>query len=472
MMHISNLSDMMQVVICICVLTPLEIFSRTKERLVGVLFLTGLMLVTSCVPDRQPKPPATPVQQTEVFTIFLTGYELGALKPCGCSGGQLGGLDRRWAVLNSVPRQRRLIVDTGSLVESDSEQDLIKFSILIQAFRLLDYNLVNLTKKDFEIAHNLGLLGNPIVGVISPYGTGEKMAGAFRNQYLLNGKYITISVLTFDVETSPIEWIREVFRRELDQQSVNILIMNRCDDAIISSIAEIGIVDCLVCPSDSDEPRLLANRLDEPRVIGEPNERPLVFSVGRFGRYVCRLDIKAAEAEDRLDLDFHAIAVGEDLKQGPELVRLYEDYQQLVKEANLLEEYPRFVLPNGLKYVGSESCKFCHPYEYQKWSQKSHARAYATLEKIGSQYDPECVICHVVGMEYESGFISEEKTSHLKDVGCENCHGPGSEHIRMPATAKTTQPKSSCLDCHTPETSGEYAGNEQLYLEKIVHWKQ
>jgi len=125
-----------------------------------------------------------------------------------------------------------------------------------------------------------------------------------------------------------------------------------------------------------------------------------------------------------------------------------------------------------LKYVGSRACKPCHEYEYQTWSEKGHAHAYATLEKFGSQYDPECIICHVVGMEYESGSISEEKTSHLKDVGCENCHGPGSEHVRTLGTAKTTQPKSSCLDCHTPETSGEYAGNEQLYLEKIVHWNQ
>ena len=151
---------------------------------------------------------------------------------------------------------------------------------------------------------------------------------------------------------------------------------------------------------------------------------------------------------------------------------MYKAYQQLVTEANLLENYPRYSLPDGLEYAGSQSCKSCHQYEYEKWSQKAHADAYSTLVEVGSQFDPECVICHVVGMNYESGFISEQQTSHLKDVGCENCHGPGSEHNITLGRAKTTEPKSTCLDCHTPETSGEYVGNEQLYLEKIVHWRE
>jgi len=422
-----------------------------------------LLFIASCVPDVSPEPSGELFHKADALTIFVTGNELGALKPCGCSGGQLGGLDRRAAVFNRVPKDQRLIVDTGSLVKSHSEQDLIKFNIIIEAFRQLDYNLVNLTQKDIEIAQDLGLLSNPIVGFISPYGTGEKITGRFRNQYLLKGKYVTISVLTFNVETSPIKQIREVFPREPGQQSVNILIINRCDDAIVSSIAEMGIVDCIICPSESDE----------PMVIGNPNKRPLVFSVGRFGRYVCGLRItEAAGGKGRPKLSFRAIPIKENLKQQASLVRLYQNYQQIVRQWNLLEEYPRFILPDGLKYSGSESCKACHEYEYSKWSRNPHARAYATLERAGTQFDPECAVCHVVGMEYESGFVSEQKTSHLKNVGCENCHGAGSEHIRTLGQSGFVKPKSACIDCHTPEHSGDYAGNERSFLEKIVHWRE
>lgn len=401
-------------------------------------------------------------QGSDAVSVFLTGSELGALKPCGCSGGQMGGLDRRSAVFAGVPKQKRLIVDTGGLVKASSEQDLIKFSMIIQAFGLLDYDVVNLTEKDIKIAQNLGLLSNPIVGFISPYGSGEKIAGRFRNRYLLNSEYVAISVLTFDVDTSPIEQVREVFSREPNQQSVNILIINRCDDANISSIAKLGIVDCLVCPSESDE----------PIVIGDPNRRPQVFSVGRFGRYVSRLQITQDGYKDGLKIGFSAIPVTEDLPQEKALVELYKSYQQLVKDSNLLEKLGRFALPNGLEYTSSESCKLCHEYEYEKCGSQAHAHAYATLQRVGSQFDPECVVCHTVGMRYESGFVSEGKTAHLKDVGCENCHGPGSEHIRTLGKAQTVEPKSGCLDCHTPEQSSNYAGHERLYLEKIIHWTE
>ena len=46
--------------------------------------------------------PGAPGQTRELVTIFFTGNELGSMQPCGCSGGQLGGLDRRYAVLNAV----------------------------------------------------------------------------------------------------------------------------------------------------------------------------------------------------------------------------------------------------------------------------------------------------------------------------------------------------------------------------------
>lgn len=406
------------------------------------------------------EPPVKPDQKADVLTVFLTGSELGALKPCGCSGGQLGGFDRRSAIFNSIPKQKRLIIDTGALVETDSEQNLLKFNIIIEAFRLLGYDLVNLTRKDLEIAQNLGLLSNPAVGFISPYGTGEKITGVFRKQYLLKEKHINISVLSLDLETSFIQQVKEVFFRDPNQQNVNILIISRCDDAIISAAAETGIVDCLIHPSDSDE----------PRIIGDPNEHPLVFSVGRFGRYVSRLQIGIVE--DKLKYSFSAAPVTENLPQEKSLVELYKAYQQLVTRANLVEKYPRFILPGGLEYADSESCKPCHEYEYEKWSQEPHSHAYATLEKVGSQFDPECVICHVVGLKYESGFVSEQETSHMKNVGCENCHGPCSQHNATLGKEKTTEPKSTCLDCHTPETSSEYAGNEQLYLEKIIHWKE
>jgi len=449
----------MRLVICICVLA------------VGA----------TCIPDKSTKPSVKPLHKTDVLMVFLTGNELGALKPCGCSGGQLGGFDRRSAVFNSVPQDRRLIVDTGSFVEGSGEQDLIKFDIIIQAFCRLKYDLVNLAEKDIEIIESLGLLDSisSVFSVISSCGPADANVPAkFTKQLSLKGKTVLVTVAAFDAasatKSGQIERINELFTAPANLQAVNLLILSRCDAGIISSIGEMGIVDCLICPTESDE----------AMVISGPNERPLVVSVGRYGKYVGKLKIYPGRSElsgskeilhssqNELAFSFLPVAVDESLPREASLIELYKEYQRLVKEANLLEKQPRYVLPNGLKYTGSESCKPCHEYEYEKWSGKPHAHAYSTLERVGSAFDPECVVCHVVGMEYVSGFVSGQKTAYLKNVGCESCHGPGSEHIRTLGEAKTTGPRLDCSDCHTPETSGEYGGNKELYLEKIIHWRE
>jgi hypothetical protein len=433
-----------------------------------VIFICAFAAGIFCISALLAKPLAKPVSRTGELTLFLTGNELGALQPCGCTGGQLGGLDRRKAVFDSVPESKRMVIDTGYFVESDSEQNLIKFDIIIQAYNLLGYDVVNLTEKDIEIGRGRGLLDGMglFYNIISSVTVDDvNIPRKFTKEFDLQEKTVVVTIASFDAELSPIDQIDELFADGENLQTINILILNSCDEQIISSISEMASdVDCIVCPSETDEPMM----------ISEPNEKPLVFSVGQFGKYVCKVQAVFASACEKPNLVFSPVKVAEDLPQDKFLEDLYKDYQQFVKEAKLLEKYPRFTLPDGLKYEGSKSCyKSCHEYEYEKWSEKEHAHAYETLEEVGSQFDPECVICHVVGMEYESGFISEEKSGEdFRDVGCENCHGPGSEHNRTLGRTKTTLPWSDCTDCHTPEHSPDFLENELINFEKITHWKE
>ena len=427
------------------------------------------VLCVSCGSDVATGPSAKTPSKVESLTVFFTGNVLGELKPCGCSGGQLGGLSRRATIFNRVSEDKRLIIDTGSIVEGRSDQDIIKFNITLQAFRYLEYDLVSLSEEDIETGKNVGLLDDTdsLFNIMSYQQSSDvDVPAKFTRSLLLRGKPVVVTVAAFDAKSTPIEQIGPLFASgsAVNPDQVNILILNYCNDAIIDFItSKVPSVDCIVRPSESDE----------PIVAGNPNRRPFVFSVGRFGRYVCSLQITESPAyKSKPRLSFLTIPVKEELKEDVSLVQLYKVYQQIVGERNLLERYQKFSLPDNLEYTGSGSCKSCHEYEYDKWSQKAHANAYAILERVGSQVDPECVSCHVVGMEYESGFVSEQKTGHLKNVGCENCHGPGSEHIRTGGNTDLTGPKSGCIDCHTPDHSGEYAGSEVFFLEKIVHWRE
>jgi len=92
---------------------------------------------------------------------------------------------------------------------------------------------------------------------------------------------------------------------------------------------------------------------------------------------------------------------------------------------------------NG-RFVGSKKCQACHEKSYDIWKKSKHASAYDTLVELvpPRNFDPECVSCHVVGWHptrffpYQSGFESLEKTPHLTNTGCEDCHGPGEKARR------------------------------------------
>jgi len=89
-------------------------------------------------------------------------------------------------------------------------------------------------------------------------------------------------------------------------------------------------------------------------------------------------------------------------------------------------------------FVGSKTCKECHGLDeignqYKIWESSPHAKAYRKLlttkgieiaKKNGiaaPEEDNQCLKCHVTGKGSVKEVIQE-------GVGCESCHGPGSEY--------------------------------------------
>lgn len=114
-----------------------------------------------------------------------------------------------------------------------------------------------------------------------------------------------------------------------------------------------------------------------------------------------------------------------------------------------------------LRYAGVVSCGECHASAMTFWQGTKHAVALATLKRKGRDQDPACVGCHVTGYARPGGTTDLAlATGRLKDVGCEACHGPGSDHIVADSKKTTTTLKVGvdvCLGCHTPDqTDGDF----------------
>jgi len=109
-------------------------------------------------------------------------------------------------------------------------------------------------------------------------------------------------------------------------------------------------------------------------------------------------------------------------------------------------------------YVGSLVCKECHPEEYDNFmTYAKKSTSFQSVEKQMRHLTPEeikqCYPCHTTGYGQPGGFISPEETPHLKNAGCEVCHGPGGEHAQTgdPATIIGAMGKKDCEICHISE---------------------
>ena len=228
---------------------------------------------------------------------------------------------------------------------------------------------------------------------------------------------------------------------------------------------------------------------NNPQKIG----KTLFVQVGQKGKFTGVLGFFPNDAQSRLRFELVKLTPERFQDSAPmiEHMRLYQD---LLKGEQLAENEPPIKHPSGSKFVGSKVCGECHAKAYDVWKESGHAQAYDSLIKgrpelkdrwVSRIYDPECLACHVTGwhaqdvLRYVSGFESKEKTPHLLDNGCENCHGPGSKHIQLiddgekEAARKVVRltieeaKKTQCYSCHDLDNSPKFKFDS--YWEKIKH---
>jgi hypothetical protein len=135
-------------------------------------------------------------------------------------------------------------------------------------------------------------------------------------------------------------------------------------------------------------------------------------------------------------------------------------------------------------YVGASKCKICHKGEakgniYEIWEASRHAHAYETLVEKGEQENPECLACHVTGYNQPTGWGAEGvENEKFAGVGCEACHGPGSDYWKMSIMKDREQAvaaglqfptEAECVACHNEKSPTYKEFNFEEFYKKIEH---
>lgn len=424
-------------------------------------------------------PPTLARWEKPDLVLALTAQQYGYLLPCGCSRPQVGGLERRYNYLTALRAAGWPIaaVDLGDIAQKQGPvqltnlQGLIKYRYSMMALKAMGYGAVSMGRYEANLSlfKVLGeyALNNPDPKVLLANLRNKETE--FPEQVFdttvipTKGSPIKVGVTAVMGPTiaeslkdpnAKFDSSREAITRALaalrkDKADLLVLlyhgVMGRAANdqsepvAVAKAFPEFQVI---LCTSEEDEPP------GQPLEIKHADGRVTrIIRMGHKSKYVGTLGVY--KKDNDFAFKYHLEDLGEQWltpdgkeKEQP-VVELMEKYARELDRGNYLKLTPQATHPFAAsqpdskpEFVGSDKCKRCHESAYKVWKDTPHSHAWQTLadaKKPGLRHrDPECIICHTIGFGYQGGFVDEKQTPQLKDVGCESCHGPSSEHLKSP----------------------------------------
>ncbi|HUY93076.1 MAG TPA: multiheme c-type cytochrome [Pirellulales bacterium] len=436
--------------------------------------------------------------------IVITGGQAGYIEPCGCAGleNQMGGLRRRHTFLKSLAARGWPVAafDNGGLIRRFGQQAEIKFDRAVEGLKIMGYSAIGFGVDDLKLpagavassVANVDAFVSANVGLFDDPGA----EGAFTPQFRL----IEVGGLKIGVTAV----LGDKYRKQINNGDLKFL---KAKDALVSVAKKLEGAECdylvLLAYASLEETERLAEEFpvfDAVVTAGGADEPPyepamakgsksLLIEVGHKGMYAIVLGLYD---DEQTPVRYQRVPLDSRFKDSPEMDALMVDYQDQLKQLGWegLGLKPANH-PRG-KFAGSKACAECHEAEYKVWLDTPHAHATETLAKVKPprQFDPECISCHAVGWNpqeffpYKSGYESLKKTPLLADNGCENCHGPGADHVAAekgqdeePQTrfraamelsvADEKEASHACMECHDIDNSQKF--NFKEYWPKVAH---
>ncbi|MEO6597878.1 MAG: multiheme c-type cytochrome [Planctomycetota bacterium] len=448
------------------------------------------------VPAQSGQDPATPASAStpgDRIRILLSGSMLGRLEPCGCASGQLGGLARR---MQHIGEQRNydLLIEGGDLVEGTNELDVQKLFTALQILYGMQrpYDVLGVGQNDLNLplAEWMGLAAMAPVVASDLTSTQPEWPGKPFVEKEVHGKVVRIASLSLHLPAAlqtpdaPIHLLppNEAWQKALAgaaDSTLRVLLVNGSDAETRALVPELKPAPDLVACMDHGylEPTV------SPQIVAGV---PIVFA-GIRGRVLLDVWLERLPTGPRAICELVPLVGSKTVSAGggdPDVKQVLLGHRNSVKDAGVLARLAR-QLPtaNGAAYVGSDNCRSCHALAFAAWEKTRHHGAWETLQKAEADpkrygwpvtFYPDCVSCHVVGYREQTGFVTFEETPQLAAVGCERCHGAGSDHVMTGGKKKLgliggVAASVLCVQCHDFEQSPDF-----LYQNKwplIQHGK-
>ncbi|QDV54485.1 multiheme c-type cytochrome [Rosistilla oblonga] len=473
------------------------------------------------------EPTASPAADTEVddrwkqwpkpsAVMLFTGEQHGYIEPCGCTGleNQKGGLARRHTLIKEIQTLGWNVVpmDAGNQVRRYGQQAGIKFQTTVASLRTLGYRAVGFGPDDLRldvglllseaasdpdaplqfVSANVTLLDPELLPSTRVIETGGKRIGVTS---ILDPKTVA-QPLSDEILVDPVAPAVKASIAKLASENCDYKVLmyyggNSAEEDINTMGAQLDGIDLVVIANEFGEPTY------KPQKVQGSSTAEMILT-GHKAMYACLV----ALYDDGSPSRYARIPLTDALEDSPAMLQSLAVYQDHLKNLGFsglgLNPIPH---ASGNKFVGSQKCGECHTTAMEIWEGTPHAHATESIVRppndrgdIARHFDPECLSCHVTGWNpqgyypYLSGYLSLESTPQMVANGCENCHGPGSQHVaaeegdidadddlleklRNAMRLPLSKAREKCMECHDLDNSPDFhkEGAFDEYWEQVKH---
>jgi 2',3'-cyclic-nucleotide 2'-phosphodiesterase (5'-nucleotidase family) len=385
----------------------------------------------------------------------------------------------------------KIVVDAGDFASAGSKHGEFKSEWMIRAMGDLNYDAVAVGERDLQLGreklleladqHSLPLVCANLIDtesnelLVDPYKIVEKgsksMLGLFGKTVkvgifgILSPRYLVPVHKPGEAPlkaTDPVEAAKATIE-ELQAKGCTVIIaLVHVSVPEAGKIAGLGGLTAMVMGHSM-------SHLAQPRF----DSGAIVIQGGREGRHIGDVKIEVGGDGKVVLVEGEVNSLSSTYKDDPHFAAIISEY----KKALELRSFAPQVESTEERFIGKTTCGSCHTDQMDQWKTTQHADAFATLVEDNSHFDPECIICHVVGYGQANGFRDAKTTPAMADVQCESCHGSGMVHFRFHSSGGKRGPEADatmgtvaetvCTQCHKGDHDPEFDFEEKV--KAVIH---